>query len=99
VSLDGIDALDLGNPVIDANRIEDFGKRYHRFAEVDLISCGPDVVIGVAVDDEYFDIRRRYTGLVTLARGAEGGPEPSKSSTEDNNARHIFSDFAAANLA
>ena len=91
MSRDGIDALDLGNPVIDANRIEDFGKRYHRIAEVDLIVANPDIVISIAVDDEYFNVRRRYTDLVTLARGAEGGPEPSKSSSEDNNARHTYS--------
>jgi hypothetical protein len=47
-------------------------------------------VIGVAIDDEYFDIRRRRADLVALARRTKGGPEPCEPSTEDNNARHVI---------
>jgi hypothetical protein len=88
--LDGIYSLDFGNPVIDPNRVKQFDKRDGRIANVDLIVAYPDVVVGVAVDDKYFDIRCRRTDFVALASSTEGGPEPSESRTKDNNARHMI---------
>ena len=76
--------------MIDANRVEHFGKRYCRLADVDLVIANPDVVVGVAVDDEYFEIGRRRTDFVALARSPKGGPEPCESSTENDNARHVI---------
>jgi hypothetical protein len=88
--LDGIYFPDLRNPVIDPSRVKQFDKRYGRIANVDLIVAYPDVVVGVAIDDEYFDIRCRRTDFVALARSTEGGPEPCESRTKDNNARHMI---------
>ncbi len=88
--LDGIYSLDLGNPVIDPYRVKQFDKRYGRIANVDLIVAYPYVVVGVAVDDDYFDIRCRRTDFVALASSTKGGPEPSESRTKDNNARHMI---------
>jgi hypothetical protein len=88
--LDGIYSLDFGNPVIDPNRVKQFDKRDGRIANVDLIVAYPDVVVGVAVDDKYFDIRCRRTDFVALASSTKGGPEPSESRTKDNNARHMI---------
>jgi len=88
--LNGIYFPDLRNPVIDPNRVKQFDERYGRIADVDLIVADPDVVVGVAIDDEYFDICCRRTDFVALARSTERGPEPSESRTKHNNARHVI---------
>ena len=62
--------------MIDPNGVKQFDKRYGRIANVDLIVAYPDVVVGVAIDDEYFDVRCRRTDLVALARSTKGCPEP-----------------------
>jgi hypothetical protein len=88
--LDGVYVLDLRNPVIDPDRVKQFDKRYGRIADVDLIVAYPDVVVGVAIDDEYFNVGCRRTDFIALARSTEGGPEPCESRTKDNDARHVI---------
>jgi hypothetical protein len=39
-------------PVIDPGGVKQFDKRYGRLANVDLVVAYPDVVVGVAIDDD-----------------------------------------------
>jgi hypothetical protein len=78
VPIDAVDIDDLGDGVLDADRIQQFGKRDRGLAEVDLIIADADVVIGIAVDDEDFGVAGRSADLFTLARGADGRPQAGK---------------------
>jgi hypothetical protein len=46
-------------------------------------------VIGVAVDNQNFNLGSQHADLVKLARGAYGRPKTSESGAEDKNARHV----------
>ena len=70
----GIDGPNFGDPVIDADRVEQFGERNGRVAQVDLVIANADVVIRVAIDDDDLDISGAGADLVTLACRPDGGP-------------------------
>ena len=84
----GIDGANFCDPLIDADRVEQFGERNGRVAQIDLVIANADVVIGVAIDDDDLDIGGAGADLVTLACGPDGGPQAGESRSEDDNARH-----------
>jgi len=91
-----IDRFDLGNPVLHPDGIEQLCKRNRRLAKLDLVIAHADVVIGMAIDDENFDVPCPCADPVAFARGAERGPEPGKTGTEHKNTRHSFLPIVAA---
>src|SRR6516164_9471637 len=88
---DRIDGGNLGDHMMDANRIEQPCKWNSNVAEVNLIIADTDVVIGVAVDDEDFGCGARHPKLVKLTCGADGCPQACKSRAEDKYASHPLS--------
>src|SRR5262249_29305981 len=57
--------------------------------EIDLVIPDANVVIGVAVDEQYLNFAGESADLVELASSANGGPQTCESATEYEDARHL----------
>ena len=86
--LGDVDRLDLGGEMFDADRVEYLSERDGDVAEVRLVVPHADTVIGIAVDDQDFDLSARNAEFGKLARRTHRGPQTGESRTEHKNARH-----------
>ena len=84
-----VDCFDPGSQTVDADRIEHLAERDSDIAEIELVIPDPDIVIGIAADDQNLDLARDGTDFVELTRGANGGPKARESGTEYEDARHF----------
>ena len=70
-------------------RIEHLAERNRDIAEIDLVIPNTNVVIGVAVDDQYFNFAGANADLVELPSSANSGPQTCESGTEYEDACHL----------
>jgi len=84
-----VDRLNLGSSMANADRIEYLAKRDGDVAKIDLIVAHTNVVIGIAVDQQYLNFTIASADVGELARGADSGPQTCKSTAEHENARHL----------
>jgi len=70
-------------------RIEHFAERDRDVAEVELVIPDTNVVIGVAVDDQYLNFAGESADLVELASSANSRPQTCESGTEHEDASHL----------
>jgi hypothetical protein len=86
--LGDVDRFNLGGEMFDADRVEHLSEWDGDVAEVRLVVPHADAMIGIAVDDQDFDLPARNAEFSKLARRAHRGPQAGKSRAEHQNACH-----------
>lgn len=86
--LGDVDRFNLGGEMFDADRVEYLSERDGDVAEVRLVVPHADAMIGIAVDDQDFDLSAGNAELGKLARRAHRGPQTGEPRPEHKNACH-----------
>src|SRR5215510_3334631 len=84
-----IDRLNFGDQMAYPYRIKHLAERDRDIAEIDLVIANTNVVIGVAVDDQYLNFAGGSADLVELASSANSRPQTCESGTEHEDASHL----------
>jgi hypothetical protein len=84
-----IDSLNFGDQMLDTYRIKHLAEWDRDLGKIDFVIANPNVVIGVAVDDQYLNFAGGGADLVEFASSTDGCPQTCKSTTEYEDAGHL----------
>src|SRR6516164_505253 len=93
-----IDGQNFGDQMAYTYRIEHLAERDCDVAEIDLVIADTDIVIGVAVDDQYLNFPGGGADLVELASSTDSCPQTREPTTEHEDARHLVTSIIAATI-